>query len=300
MPADFGAAVDRFIDRHLILERRLSAHTADAYRNDLGALIRYCGAHEIGAWGNLTVHHVRAFVAEQYRRGLSPSSLRRRLSAVRTLCGWLIREGELGHNPALDVRTPKPSRHLPSVLDVDLVGRLLAIKGDTVEVVRDRAILELFYSSGLRLAELCSLDLADVDLADAQVRVFGKGSKTRIVPVGTPARAAVKAWLAVRVQLAGATETALFVGKRGARISPRVVQGRLAYWAQQQGIDRHVHPHMLRHSFATHLLESSGDLRAVQELLGHADVKTTQIYTHLDFQHLAQVYDAAHPRAKRR
>ena len=230
----------------------------------------------------------------------APTSLRRRLSAVRTFCHWLVREGELGHNPAIDVRTPKPARHLPAVLDTDLVGRLLDIPGDAPDVLRDRAILELFYSSGLRLAELCALDLGDVDLHDAQVRVTGKGAKTRIVPVGRFARAAIQAWLAVRGSLAQAGEAALFVGARGARRCARAVQGRVSYWAQRQGIGRHVHPHMLRHSFATHVLESSGDLRAVQELLGHADIKTTQVYTHLDFQHLAQVYDAAHPRAKRR
>ena len=300
MPADLDAAVERFIDRHLLHERRLSPHTAGAYRRDLADLTRHAVAAGLAAWSSLDVHGVRAFIAAQHRRGLSPTSLRRRLSAVRTFCHWLVREGELGHNPALEVRSPKPARHLPSVLDADLVGRLLEIPGDTPDVLRDRAILELFYSSGLRLAELCALNLGDVDLHDAQVRVTGKGAKTRIVPVGRFARAAVGAWLGARGALARPGETALFVGARGARIGARAVQGRVSYWAQRQGIGRHVHPHMLRHSFATHVLESSGDLRAVQELLGHADIKTTQVYTHLDFQHLAQVYDAAHPRAKRR
>ena len=300
MAADLVAAVHDFVDRHLARERRLSPHTAAAYRRDLDAFASHCAAHGLVSWRALDVHRVRAFTAEQHRRGLSGTSLQRRLSAIRGFCDWLIREGELGYNPAHGVRAPKSPKRLPATLDPELVARLLEIPGDGVIERRDRAMLELFYSSGLRLAELCALDLGDVDLADAQLRVTGKGDKTRIVPVGRMARTAIAGWLEVRGGLAAPDERALFVGARGRRIGTRTVQQRVAYWARRQGLDRHVHPHMLRHSFATHLLESSGDLRAVQELLGHADVKTTQVYTHLDFQHLAQVYDAAHPRAKRK
>ena len=300
MPAALASTVHDFVDRHLTHERRLSPNTAAGYRRDLDAFASHCAAHELAGWHALDVHRVRAFVAEQHRRGLSGASLQRRLSAIRNFCDWLIREGVLGHNPALGMRAPKSPKRLPSTLDPELVARLLEIPGDGAVERRDRAILELFYSSGLRLAELCALDLGDVDVADAQVRVTGKGAKTRIVPVGRMARAAITEWLQKRGELAAPDERALFVGARGRRIAARTVQQRISFWARAQGLDRHVHPHMLRHSFATHLLESSGDLRAVQELLGHADVKTTQVYTHLDFQHLAQVYDAAHPRAKRK
>ncbi len=300
MDARAVALVDDFVDRHLRKERTLSPHTVAAYRRDLAELVGYCSEHGIDRWRSLDLHAVRAFIAAQHRRGAAGRSLQRHLSAVRSFCEWLIGEGELAHNPAKGVRAPKAASRLPSALDVDEVSRLLEVRGTGPQAIRDRAIMELFYSSGLRLAELCALDIGDVDLIDAQARVTGKGSKTRIVPVGRFAREAIKAWLQVRGELAAAGENALFVGARGRRIVPRVVQSRLARWAKAQGIDRRVHPHMLRHSFATHLLESSGDLRAVQELLGHADIKTTQVYTHLDFQHLAAIFDKAHPRAKKR
>ncbi|MCA1799184.1 MAG: tyrosine recombinase XerC [Xanthomonadaceae bacterium] len=292
--------VEAFTGRYLQHERRLSPHTVSAYARDLADLVKYCDAQSVRDWSALDVHAVRAFIAAQHRRGLAGRTLQRQLSTIRSFCNWLIREHVLGHNPAQDVRAPKSMRKLPAVLDADLLASLLAIPGDAPETVRDRAIMELFYSSGLRLAELCSLNLHDLDLAGAEVRVTGKGAKTRVVPVGRQARTALAAWLKLRGGIATTGEAAVFVGTRGRRISPRVVQGRLSYWAQKQGIGRHVHPHMLRHSFATHLLESSGDLRAVQELLGHADIKTTQVYTHLDFQHLANVYDGAHPRAKKK
>ena len=284
---------------HLEVERRMSAHTLDAYRRDLGALATWADTHGFDLV-SLSTERLRAFVAAEHRRGLTPKSLQRRLSACRSFYRWLLRHGRIGASPAASVKAPKSVRKLPQVLDPDEAARLVEVPTDVPLGLRDRALLELFYSSGLRLAELCALDLGDVDVHDAQVRVTGKGAKTRIVPVGRFARAAVGAWLGARGALARPGETALFVGARGARIGARAVQGRVSYWAQRQGIGRHVHPHMLRHSFATHVLESSGDLRAVQELLGHADIKTTQVYTHLDFQHLAQVYDAAHPRAKRR
>jgi integrase/recombinase XerC len=243
---------------------------------------------------------VRRFAAESHRKGLGPRSVARRLSAVRTFLNYLIETGVLKSNAGVHVQAPKAPRRLPATLDADQVASLLAISGDDPLTLRDRAILELFYSSGLRLAELVGLNLGDVDAADRTVRVLGKGSKTRIVPVGKQALAALKDWLAVRAELARAGELALFVGHRGERVSPRTVQKRVNEWAKRQGTPTRVHPHMLRHSFATHVLESSRNLLAVQELLGHASLSTTQIYTHLDFQHLASVYDQAHPRARKR
>lgn len=294
------ALVDAFVGGHLLRERHLSSNTASAYRRDLGIVVQHCDRSGITRWKDLDAHAVRALAGAEFRRGRSPSSLQRLLSSTRAFCRWLVREGVIVHNPAVDIRAPKSTRRLPSVLDVDQVARLLDLPGDDAEVVRDRAILELFYSSGLRLAELCSLDLVELDLDGREVRVTGKGAKTRVVPVGRHACTALRAWLKVRAALAAPAENAVFVGRRGARITARLVQQRVAHWARVQGIGRHVHPHMLRHSFATHVLESSSDLRAVQELLGHADIKTTQVYTHLDFQHLARVYDNAHPRARKK
>jgi integrase/recombinase XerC len=221
------------------------------------------------------------------------------LSSFRSFFKYLLIENKIINNPAQHVQAPKTSRKLPSTLDVDNVTRLVEIKGDEVETVRDRAMLELFYSSGLRLSELSSLDIVDGEKSlRGTIRVLGKGDKERELPVGKKAREAIKGWLKRRAELANESEQALFVGKQGKRIHNSVIQKRLKYWAQKQGIDINVFPHLLRHSFASHMLESSGDLRAVQELLGHADISTTQIYTHLDFRHLAKVYDAAHPRAK--
>jgi integrase/recombinase XerC len=285
---------------HLEKERRLSPHTVSNYRRDLLVLADWCDERNIDNWSLLTHPDLRTFGATQHRRGLGPRSVARRLAACRGFFNYLVREGELPANPANDVAAPKPARKLPHTIDADLMSRLLDIRGDDPVTCRDRAMLELFYSSGLRLAELCTLELADLDLRDGVARVTGKGAKTRIVPVGRHARTALQAWLKQRAQLAGQDVTTVFVGTRGAAISPRTVQQRLVYWAGRQGIGTKLHPHMLRHSFASHLLESSGDLRAVQELLGHADISTTQIYTHLDFQHLASVYDKAHPRARKK
>jgi integrase/recombinase XerC len=281
-------------------ERRLSPHTVEAYARDLNALIDFCDRESIGSFTALDSFAVRRFAAESHRRGLSARSVARRLSAVRTFLNHLIATGVLKSNAGVHVQAPKASRRLPATLDADQVASLLAISGDDAVTLRDRAMLELFYSSGLRLGELVGLNLGDVDAADRTVRVLGKGSKARVVPVGKQALAALRDWLAVRAELALHGETALFVGSRGRRVSPRVVQRRVNEWARRQGTPTKVHPHMLRHSFATHLLESSGNLRAVQELLGHASLSTTQIYTHVDFQHLAHVYDKAHPRARRR
>ena len=240
------------------------------------------------------------FAAREHRRGLAPRSVQRRLSACRGLFRYLVREGEMRADPSGDVRAPKAKKRLPVPLDADAMARLLEFRGDDSLGVRDKAIMELFYSSGLRLAELLGLDLLDLDLRDRTVRVLGKGRKERIVPVGRHAVEALQAWLGERTKLAAVGEPAVFVGARGERLGPRIVQRRIARWARLQGLPLHVHPHMLRHSFASHLLESSQNLRAVQELLGHASISTTQVYTHLDFQHLARIYDAAHPRARRK
>ncbi len=298
------ALIERFFDS-LRTERRLSRHTSAAYRQDLAAFLAWCVKSKLTGWSELGEPQLRNFAAAAHRTGLAPRSIQRRLSALRTFFNYLIREGVLKRSPAVDVRAPKGAKRLPQSLDVDRMARLLDSplaarpKGADLDA-RDRAMLELFYSSGLRLAELVGLDLPDVDLADRTVRVLGKGGKTRIVPVGAQAAAALAAWLAQRTALAASDERAVFVTRGGGRIGVRAVQLRVDAWARRQGIDVHVHPHLFRHSFATHLLESSHDLRGVQELLGHANISTTQVYTHLDFQHLARIYDEAHPRARRR
>ena len=289
--------IDQFIN-HLEFERRLSALTCKNYRRDLVALDTWCDEVGVAAWNDLDGEHFRSWSATCFRRGLGSRSIQRRLSASRTFFRYLLREKHVKTNPVQSVSAPKAPKRLPGNLDADRMARLLDIQGEGPLVDRDRAILELLYSSGLRLAELTDLDLGDVDLNDATVRVTGKGNKDRIVPVGKHARDAVRQWSVSRVQLAGQDETALFVSSRGSRISRRAVQARVKHWAKKQGIDTRVYPHLFRHSFATHLLESSHDLRGVQELLGHANISTTQVYTHLDFQHLAQIYDQTHPRAK--
>jgi integrase/recombinase XerC len=291
--------LDAFLD-HLRHERRLSSHTLENYARDLGRIQAWCDTKAIPAWNGLDQQHIRDYAAWRHRRGISGKTIQRELSALRSLFRYLLREGATETDPAQGVRAPKTQRRLPATLDADQINRLLE-GGDSQPLeVRDKAIVELFYSSGLRLAELVSIDLIDIDLDDATLEVTGKGAKTRRVPVGRQARKAIGKWLQARAQIAAADERALFVSQRGVRLKPRSVQQRLHHWAIRQGATRNVHPHLLRHSFASHLLESSGDLRAVQELLGHADISTTQIYTHLDFQHLAEVYDNAHPRAHRK
>jgi integrase/recombinase XerC len=292
--------VERYA-QHLRHERRLSPHTLDNYLRDLRHLCDFCDRQGIADWTALSAPQVRAYVAWRHRTGIGGSSLQRELSAIRSFFNFLLREGIAGHNPAQDIPAPKSPRKLPQTLDVDQTARLLEITGDDDAAVRDRAIMELMYSSGLRLAELVGLDCTDVDMNDATVRVTGKGAKTRVLPVGRKALAALHAWLQRRhLQSGAAGTTALFLGRTGKRIAGRTVQDHMRRRALAQGLAVPVHPHMLRHSFASHMLESSGDLRAVQELLGHANIATTQIYTHLDFQHLAKVYDAAHPRAKKK
>jgi integrase/recombinase XerC len=290
---------EKFLE-HLIHERRLSPLTHLSYKRDLEKVLSFCEKHEIPEWHKMTAHDVRAFVAWRHRCGMSGRSLQRELSALRSFFKYLLREGAASNNPAVGISAPKAERKLPETLDVDQISRLLQLKTSDELSLRDYAMLELLYSSGLRLAELVSINMGDIDMADGVVRITGKGSKTRVVPVGRCARDAIRHWMQVRANLAAIEEPALFVGKRGTRISTRTVQKRLREWGVRQGVDIGVHPHMLRHSFASHLLESSGDLRAVQELLGHSDISTTQIYTHLDFQHLAHIYDKAHPRAKKR
>jgi integrase/recombinase XerC len=291
--------IQTFVD-HLNYERRLSPLTCKHYRRDLLALAAYCDEAGIARWADIDTEHVRAFSARCYRRGLSARSIQRRLSAGRTFFRFLLREKQVRQNPIIAVSAPKSGKRLPGNLDADRMARLLDISGNGPLVDRDRAILELLYSSGLRLSELTDLNCGDVDMSDATVRVTGKGNKDRIVPVGRRALQAIRQWDLSRVQLAAADEKALFVSSRGTRISTRSVQARVTYWARRQGIDTKVYPHLFRHSFATHLLESSHDLRAVQELLGHANIATTQVYTHLDFQHLAQIYDQTHPRARKK
>jgi integrase/recombinase XerC len=285
--------------KHLRAERMLSPHTAAAYRRDLVCLRDYCDKNDISAWGELRVHNMRRYAATRFAGGLSPRSIQRRLSAARSFMGYLIREGRMKNNPVAGVAAPKAAKRLPGALDVDQMAQLLNVKGDNRAATRDRAIMELLYSSGLRLAELVGLNLGDVDLSDGLVRVTGKGSKERIIPVGRKALAALGEWQRVRANDADVGERAIFVGQRGKRISPRTVQAMVRRRAIEVGLPKRVYPHLFRHSFATHMLESSSDLRSVQEMLGHADISTTQIYTHLDFQHLAQVYDKAHPRAHR-
>ncbi|HEY5719350.1 MAG TPA: tyrosine recombinase XerC [Gammaproteobacteria bacterium] len=299
MDAKATAWIERFFT-HLRTERRLSRHTLSSYRHDLGSFTAWCDREKLAGWTVVDGFHVRSFAAQQHRGGLSPRSIQRRLSALRSFFAFLVREGALKANPAADIRAPKAARRLPKTLDADRMARLLEPPADEPLARRDHAMMELLYSSGLRLAELVGVDLTDIDLGDRTVRVLGKGAKTRVVPIGRHAVAAIQAWLKDRGALARPDVTALFVGKSGTRLGVRGVQQRIGRAARRQGIDMRVHPHLFRHSFASHLLESSGDLRGVQELLGHSDISTTQVYTHLDFQHLARIYDKAHPRARRR
>ncbi|MDR3299188.1 MAG: tyrosine recombinase XerC [Candidatus Accumulibacter sp.] len=297
------APVERYLDE-LAQQRRQSPHTVSNYRRDLRVLDRLIGElpEENVGYERLQTHHIRHFVVKLHAAGLGGRSLARMLSAWRGFFRWLGSRGEIGANPADGVKAPKRPHLLPKVLSPDQAIHLLERDvGEEALELRDQAMFELFYSSGLRLAELASLDLSCLpDLTDGEIRVLGKRNKTRIVPVGGKACAAIRRWVERRAEVARPEATALFVGQRGARIHPRVVEERLKRRAEAQGLPVGVYPHMLRHSFASHLLQSSGDLRAVQEMLGHASIASTQVYTHLDFQHLAQVYDIAHPRAKRK
>ena len=291
--------LDRYLEM-LQVHKRLSAHTLDAYGRDLARLVCFCERVELDDWEGLREHHVRAHIADRHRAHIESRSLQRELSAIRGFLNYLVSEGLLNLNPASGVRTPKVSRKLPKPLDVDSMAAMLdAQQNDGLEV-RDLAMWELFYSSGLRLGELTGLNCPDIDLDSGSVFVrSGKGNRSRYVPVGSKACLAIGRWLLTRVFYAEESQPALFVSRLGKRIASRSVQQRLERWRLKLGVDAHIHPHMLRHSFASHMLEGSCDLRAVQELLGHANIATTQIYTHLDFQRLAAVYDQAHPRAKK-
>lgn len=282
---------------YLRYERGLSTLTCCHYERDIRLLLELSADTPLAG---LEDHHIRRFIGTLHARGLSGKSIARSLSAWRSLFNYLIQRRQFARNPCNGMRPPKSPRTLPQALSTDQAVQLVDVAGDAPLEVRDHAMLELFYSSGLRLAELVGLDTSAIDWQNGTVTVTGKGSKTRITPVGSHAMAAIRRWLPLRAQLAAVDEAALFVTRRGGRIGARAVQLRVKQWARRQGISSDVHPHMLRHSFASHVLQSSGDLRAVQEMMGHASISTTQVYTHLDFQHLAKVYDAAHPRAKKK
>ncbi len=298
---ELAGAIERFL-LYLRDVRQLSRHTLDAYRHDLLTLQRHCIEQGRTTPGNIVEADIRQWASQLHRRGLAGSSIQRSLSATRSFFNYLGREQGRPRNPAASVQAPRKPRRLPKTLDADQVNKFLSFQEDSLTARRDRAIAELFYSSGLRLAELAAIDTGDIDSHSRLLTVTGKGNKTRTVPIGSVALAAIRRWLEVRPAVAADEDSgaALFTSNQGRRISPRSIQARLKLQGRKAGMHQDVHPHMLRHSFASHLLESSGDLRAVQELLGHANISTTQIYTHLDFQHLAKVYDAAHPRARRR
>ncbi len=295
------SSIEQFL-LYLQQVKQLSPHTISNYRRDLANLLAFCEEQDLQRSDAVEAAHIRQWASQLHRRGLAGSSIQRALSAVRSLYNYLGKESGQQFNPAVGVSAPRMPRKLPKTLDADQVDRFLKFGTDSPLQSRDRAICELFYSSGLRLAELASLDLGDIDRHSGLITVTGKGSKTRTVPVGSVALEALDAWLQLRQEQPVAEDAgqAMFLSSRGQRLSTRSIQSRLRLQGRRAGMHQDVHPHMLRHSFASHVLESSGDLRAVQELLGHANISTTQIYTHLDFQHLAKVYDGAHPRAQRK
>lgn len=295
-PDEKSALINAYL-AHLINERRLSALTEKSYARDLAILLQLS---EKTPLNELRAHDIRHFIVKLHGEGLSGRSLARMLSAWRSFYRHLIRHHGYADNPCNGMRVPKSPRNLPHALSPDETAKLMAFGQEDQLSVRDRAMLELFYSSGLRLAELTQLRPEDINFAESTVRVRGKGSKTRVVPVGSYALQALQVWLKQRAGILKPGETALFLSRRGNQINPRTVEYRLKARATQQNLSNHAHPHALRHSFASHVLQSSGDLRAVQEMLGHASISTTQVYTHLDFQHLAKIYDSAHPRAKRK
>lgn len=285
----------------LNVERRLSSNTIKAYERDLCRLVNFCDQQGFNDWSELNSHHIRRFVSDRHREGLASRSLQRELSACRSFFSYLISKKQLRHNPATGIQAPKAAKTLPKVLDVDQVSGLLEAEPKDALEIRDVAMWELLYSSGLRVSELANVNLMDIDLAERTVHVVsGKGQKSRLLPLGGKAIIAIRRWLSERERLIKTAEMAMFVGKTGSRLTTRSIQSRLERWRKRQGIQGRLYPHMLRHSFASHMLESSQDLRAVQELLGHSNISTTQVYTHLDFQHLAAVYDQAHPRAKQK
>ena len=279
--------------------KHYSPATLDGYQRDIQGFLEFLVEQEIEDCAHADIHHVRAFISKRHRQGLAGSSMQRLLSSVRGFYKFLLKNNHIKTNPAADVRAPKGEKKLPNVMDVDQVDRLLSGTATNPLEMRDQAMMELMYSSGLRLSELVNLNLEDIELHAAQVKVLGKGNKMRYLPIGQQAREALSTWLDLRDSVAQPDECGVFVNNRGTRLSQRAVQKRMREQAQRTQLGVHVHPHMLRHSFASHLLESSGDLRSLQELLGHANISTTQVYTQLDFQHLAKVYDKAHPRARK-
>ncbi len=296
---DKAALIDQYL-AHLRVIKNYSPNTVNSYSKDLNTLLEFCDEQGIKSWRDLKTFHIRDLTAKLHINGNSARTIRRKLSACRSFLNYLLTLREIDDNPAQGSPAPKMPSRLPKALDIEQTQRLVEIDAQTPIEIRDKAIMELFYSSGMRLSELASLDITSIDLADGSARVTGKGNKTRMVPVGSHAADAIKEWLGCRNNLANIDEPALFVSKRGSRMHVRSIQERLKHWASAQTLSTHVHPHMLRHSFASHILESSQDLRAVQELLGHKNISTTQIYTHLDFQHLASVYEKAHPRAQKK
>lgn len=285
----------------LKFEKRASVHTVSNYQRDIGRLSTYCKDKLIFNWTDLKQNDIRAHIAARHRKGMGSKSLQRELSAIRSFYTFLLKNSLAEINPAQHIKAPKQARTLPKTLDVDQINGLLEAGTSSPLEVRDLAMFELFYSSGLRLSELSSLDMGDLDLADCSLLVrSGKGGKSRVLPIGSKAVTAINNWLQERTKISAIADTALFVTTKGRRLGQRSIELRLSQWCKKKGIQEHIHPHMLRHSFASHLLESSQDLRAVQELLGHSNISTTQIYTHLDFQHLAEIYDKAHPRAKKK
>ncbi|MEH6515930.1 MAG: tyrosine recombinase XerC [Halioglobus sp.] len=298
---DLPTSIGQFLD-YLRDVRQLSPHTLSNYQRDLRSLQGYCQKHSIHRADKIVEADIRQWASQLHRRGLAGGSIQRTLSAARSFFNYLGKQAGYPRNPAASVQAPRKPRKLPRTLDTDQVSRYLMFEDDSPLIRRDRAMAELFYSSGLRLAELAAINISDLDAGSRLITVTGKGNKTRTVPVGAAALDAIAGWLEVKPEVADNEDCAMamFTSSHGRRISVRSIQARLKLQGRRAGMPQDVHPHMLRHSFASHMLESSGDLRAVQELLGHANIATTQIYTHLDFQHLAKVYDAAHPRAKRR
>lgn len=282
----------------LRIEKQASPHTISNYQRQLQAVCEMLSEAGTASWQEVQASTVRWVLSQSHKQGLSAKSIGLRLVALRQFLAFLVKKGELNANPAVGIKAPKVGKHLPKNIDAEQVGQLLNIQSDEPLILRDVAMMELMYSSGLRLSELQGLDLGDLDLSTGEVKVLGKGSKERILPIGSKATIALQRWLAVRLSFSP-KENAVFLNRRGGRLSHRSIQLLFQKWGKIQALDTHLHPHKLRHSFATHLLEASGDLRSVQELLGHSSLATTQIYTHLDFQHLAKTYDAAHPRAKR-
>ena len=284
--------------QQLRVQLRYSEYTLSSYQHDLQCLQAYCQAQGLISWASVQMVHIRNHIATRHRQGMGAKSLQRELSAIRSFYNYLLKNHWVTANPARGVQAPKQSRKLPATLDVDQVAGLLEAGTDSVLDIRDAAMFELFYSSGLRLGEMAALNVQDIDVLDGSLTVLhGKGNKSRFLPIGSKAVTALNKWM--ELGAAALDEPALFTSKQGKRLSRRSIELRLERWCLQKGLGQHVHPHMLRHSFASHLLESSQDLRAVQELLGHSNISTTQVYTHLDFQHLARVYDQAHPRAQR-